>query len=364
MLSAAPKFFFGSVIHKVSVFVRGEPKDIKHLDYDTSTARRWNISSTHDDDDDENPEEDEEEVYVSACITMHHEDDIGLDAGVASFELSDLPFDSRHLQLVYIIDGRRTRTGRMDSLQERSARFLLARLCGMKGPDATAAAEKGGSGAAEEESKIRVDEEGLVYVNSKRISSPHLLRDGTAMYRGSLRGAAGRIPFIVLYKDLNGGKRHSHQMFFELTAAGLLRKPRDGVMFVDSDVMFAWPRRRDSFSKLYAGLVSRPRIGGACGEIEVWKWTKNPVTLMQYFEYKSNQFLAKTFESFFGMVTCLPGAFCMIRPQALECVLNRYLAAANSIFEKNKLDLVTFTLIRCIYHFYIGRRQNIDDTAH
>ena len=330
----------------MSVFVKGEPNNVKPLDYDTANARKWDISAPQQANESNNNNSSSSRkkkknknsiVYVSACITMHHEDDVGLDAGVASFELSDLPFESRHLQLVYIIDGRRTRTGRMDSMQERSTRFLLARLCGMKGPEATAAAE---SSSSTQQGKVRVDGEGLVYVDSKRISSPHLLRDGTAMYKGSLHASSGRIPFVVLYKDMNGGKRHSHQMFFELTAAGLLEKPRDSVMFVDSDVMFAWPRRRDSFARLYAGLVSRPRIGGACGEIEVWKWTKNPVTLMQYFEYKSNQFLAKTFESFFGMVTCLPGAFCMIRPQALECVLNRYLAEANSIFEKNKLDLV------------------------
>lgn len=60
---------------------------------------------------------------------------------------------------------------------------------------------------------------------------------------------------------------------------------------------------------------------------------------MQMFEYSSNQFLAKTAESFFGMVTCLPGAFCCVRPQALEMVANRYLATATTIFERNKLDL-------------------------
>ena len=56
-------------------------------------------------------------------------------------------------------------------------------------------------------------------------------------------------------------------------------------------------------------------------------------------QYKSNQFLAKTGESFFGMVTCLPGAFCMIRPQAMEMVLDKYLAGTVSIFDRNKLDL-------------------------
>ena len=39
------------------------------------------------------------------------------------------------------------------------------------------------------------------------------------------------------------------------------------------------------------------------------------------------------------MVTCLPGAFCMIRPQAMEMVLDKYLAGTVSIFDRNKLDL-------------------------
>jgi len=61
--------------------------------------------------------------------------------------------------------------------------------------------------------------------------------------------------------------------------------------------------------------------------------------MMQFFEYKSNQFVSKTAESWFGMCTCLPGAFSMVRPQALECILNDYLAVAKNIWETNQLDL-------------------------
>eukprot|EP01105_Mastigella_eilhardi_P015887 TRINITY_DN3638_c0_g1_i10.p2 TRINITY_DN3638_c0_g1~~TRINITY_DN3638_c0_g1_i10.p2 ORF type:complete len:347 (-),score=82.73 TRINITY_DN3638_c0_g1_i10:47-1087(-) len=119
----------------------------------------------------------------------------------------------------------------------------------------------------------------------------------------------------------------------------IIFKTARAIMFVDSDVVFTHNGDNKGMGKLYKYLTSDPDLGGAAGEIEVWRWTKNPVTITQYFEYKSNQFMAKTFENWFGMVTCLPGAFCMVRPQALEHVLSCYLQDANTIVEKNQLDL-------------------------
>lgn len=78
--------------------------------------------------------------------------------------------------------------------------------------------------------------------------------------------------------------------------------------------MFSWEKSKDNFRKLYHYLMKRDSLGGACGEvplfaysplsiqIEVLSWKKNPILLTQFFEYKSNQFLAKTAENWFGMV--------------------------------------------------------------
>jgi len=322
-LSAVPKLLFGSLLHRINVFTRGDPQlkfdDNVAVDEDTELAhrpRKWILAGDP---------TDETAILVSCCVTVHHEDEEGLDAGVGSFEGSDLPFPPSALQVVYIVDGRRDRSGRLDPAQEHSVRYLLARICGLEAQPLNAVTS--------------VDEDGVVYVKSETMAGPKLLLDGTAVYRGSMSGRRGAIPVIVLYKRVNGGKRHSHQMFLELTDNETIARPAHAVMFVDSDVKFAWPGSRLSLGRLYHGIMESRCIGGACGEIEVWKWTKNMITLMQFFEYCSNQFLAKTFESFFGMVTCLPGAFCMVRPQALEMVANKYLATATTIFEKNKLDL-------------------------
>lgn len=215
-------------------------------------------------------------VFVSACVTVHHEDEEGLSAGVYSWESTDLPFPPEALQIVFIIDGRRDRAGNLDAAQARSARFLLARLARLvdTGPDDTRRVEDATS----------VDGDGLVYVESKAVVGPVLMDDGTALYKGLVAGRAGALQYVLVYKARNGGKRHSHQLYFELCHTGVVARPRDGVLFLDSDVKFAWPGSRASLSRLYHGLVDREIIGGACGEIEVWKWMKNPITMTQYFE--------------------------------------------------------------------------------
>eukprot|EP01105_Mastigella_eilhardi_P028163 TRINITY_DN911_c0_g1_i10.p1 TRINITY_DN911_c0_g1~~TRINITY_DN911_c0_g1_i10.p1 ORF type:complete len:430 (+),score=95.38 TRINITY_DN911_c0_g1_i10:499-1788(+) len=166
--------------------------------------------------------------------------------------------------------------------------------------------------------------------------TPQLLPDGTAVYTGTLsRG----VPFAVLVKRSNHGKRHSHRLFFSYMHCGVVRRTANAILFVDSDVSFAWKGNDGGLRALYERLVAVPSVGGACGEIEVWGWTSSPIVAAQHFEYKSNQFLAKSCESWFGMVTCLPGAFCVVRPRALEHVLGHYLRPAKTVLARNQLDL-------------------------
>eukprot|EP01105_Mastigella_eilhardi_P015886 TRINITY_DN3638_c0_g1_i1.p1 TRINITY_DN3638_c0_g1~~TRINITY_DN3638_c0_g1_i1.p1 ORF type:complete len:618 (-),score=133.99 TRINITY_DN3638_c0_g1_i1:261-2114(-) len=266
---------------------------------------------------------------VSACVTVHHEDGEGLAAGVTSFEDTELPFARSLCQLVYIIDGRYTGSGKYDTIQERTTRSLLLRLYGGRRNSLPEQCVQ--LSAAYDNSLVLVDP-----ADPSRSVHPHMLPDKTAVYTGKL---SGDLPFFVLLKQQNQGKRHSHKLFFEYMQDEIIFKTARAIMFVDSDVVFTHNGDNKGMGKLYKYLTSDPDLGGAAGEIEVWRWTKNPVTITQYFEYKSNQFMAKTFENWFGMVTCLPGAFCMVRPQALEHVLSCYLQDANTIVEKNQLDL-------------------------
>eukprot|EP01105_Mastigella_eilhardi_P026523 TRINITY_DN7720_c0_g1_i1.p1 TRINITY_DN7720_c0_g1~~TRINITY_DN7720_c0_g1_i1.p1 ORF type:complete len:670 (-),score=185.65 TRINITY_DN7720_c0_g1_i1:77-2086(-) len=338
VLSALPKFIFGSLIQGFKPKQHLSPPGIQgDVENPNSLQRKvWHISASKFSCPNCKNEEvmgnqfcslcgakvyAEHPILVSACITVHHEKSHELDMGVRSFELSDLPFATQYLQLIYIIDGRLDRAGKLDTEQCESARFLLARLHGLVSDPAA----------------VYIGEDGVImFAREHHAHNPTFADDGTAIYRGRTdRGS----PFVVLLKRINAGKRHSHEVFFEYMNRGITQRTAEAVMFVDSDTLFSWHNYRRSLAKLYRSLMKNDRLGGVCGEIEVLHWRSNPVTITQYFEYKSNQFLSKTAENWFGMVTCLPGAFCMVRPQAMEQVLNEYLSQSLTLWQKNQLDL-------------------------
>ncbi|KAL7721786.1 chitin synthase [Entamoeba marina] len=330
VLSALPKFIFGSLLQKCKPHVRAPPVSKEEMK-DEEEERVWQISSEmfkcpscNCACDGQNyciscgqSVQNEHPILLSVCITVHHEDSEGVEAGIRSFEMSILPFEPKYCQLIYIIDGRRDRNMQVDYQQLETATFIICRL------------------SNKDRNLSYADDDGVIRFKDGK-NDPKILEDGMAYYEGQLESGMN---WVVLLKKKNGGKRHSHEIFFEYMDKEITRKTAKAIMFLDSDVEFAWEGNVNGIMYMYNGLLKRECIGGVCGEIEVAHWYTNPLTICQYFEYKSNQFLVKTFESWFGMVTCLPGAFCMIRPQALETVLNEYLATSTSIWEKNQLDL-------------------------
>lgn len=327
LFSAVPKFVFGSLLTRFRPHVRTAPPPPEEIE----GVRRWqltaemfkcpscggNCTGSHFCSFCGQNVFEDHPILVTACVTVHHEDWQGVNKGVRSFEISELPFEAKFMQVVYIVDGRYDRSGKLDTQQLDTMQFLVTRLHNLSRDDAAS------------------DGDGVIRFKDKS-KDPIILEDGTAMYKGKF--GAG-MDFVVLLKKTNRGKRDSHDMFFNYMDQGITAKTAKAIMFIDSDVEFAWKGNLKSLGNLYTALVKRDVLGGACGEIEVAHWYKNPLTITQYFEYKSNQFLAKTGENWFGMVTCLPGAFCMAKPQALEHVLNQYLAKSASIWEKNQLDL-------------------------
>lgn len=64
---------------------------------------------------------------------------------------------------------------------------------------------------------------------------------------------------------------------------------------------------------MLAVLKLDPSVMGLCGETRIANKGASWVTAIQVFEYFISHHLNKSFESVFGVVTCLPGCFCMYR---------------------------------------------------
>ncbi|KAF9313481.1 hypothetical protein BG003_005119 [Podila horticola] len=69
----------------------------------------------------------------------------------------------------------------------------------------------------------------------------------------------------------------------------------------------------DSLNRLVACMVNDSKVIGLCGETMVANEDRSFTTMIQVYEYYISHHLAKSFESLFGSVTCLPGCFSMYR---------------------------------------------------
>jgi cellulose synthase/poly-beta-1,6-N-acetylglucosamine synthase-like glycosyltransferase len=157
-------------------------------------------------------------------------------------------------------------------------------------------------------------------------SIPEVEKDSNAL-------AANFPPLQILYilKEKNAGKLHSHMWAFN----GIAPVCQPTYCFlIDVGTV---PAER-SIHMLYEEMEYNKNIGGCCGEITP-VISCNALHWAQSCEYKISHVLDKAFESVFGFISVLPGAFSAYRYEAIE---GRPLQKYFSSFQKKLAELGAF----------------------
>ncbi|RXK42203.1 chitin synthase [Tremella mesenterica] len=107
------------------------------------------------------------------------------------------------------------------------------------------------------------------------------------------------------------------------------------IFMVDADTTV----EKLSLNRLVAAMQHDKKIIGVCGETSISNAKQSIVTMSQVYEYFISHHLAKSFESLFGSITCLPGCFSMYRLRTPDT--HKPLFISNQIiqdYSENRVD--------------------------
>ncbi|OLY80580.1 Chitin synthase 8 [Smittium mucronatum] len=218
-----------------------------------------------------------------------------------------------------------------------------------------------------------VDSEPLSYFALGENQKQHNMAQ---IYSGLYEVSGHTVPYLLIVKcgtpsetikRGNRGKRDSqillmrffNKVFFDLpmtplelelfhqmkNVIGVEPSMYEYILMIDADTISS----RMGLSYLLSSMQNDSKIMGACGETQISNPKESWTSMLQVYEYFIAHFMAKSFESLFGTVTCLPGCFCLYRLKSnngqVPLLISNYVVSeystnkAVTLHEKNLLLL-------------------------
>jgi chitin synthase len=254
--------------------------------------------------------------YVITLVTCYTEGKDSLELTLESIACTE--YDDRHKLAVVIADGMVTGGGNSKPTPD----IVLEILCGS------------------EEEAMKRKKDARKDLQFMSVAAGHRVENRGSVYSGLYEVKGHSLPYVVIVKTGNAqeksqvgnrGKRDSQNLLFRFLhnvyggndmseleyelyhqindVLGTSPKKYEYMLMVDADTYIT----NDSLTKMVACMVSNKKLIGLCGETFVANEKDSITTMIQVYEYFISHHLAKSFESMFGSVTCLPGCFSMYR---------------------------------------------------
>ena len=144
-------------------------------------------------------------------------------------------------------------------------------------------------------------------------------------------------------------------------ASGFVQSQGQYIILIDSDSII----ENNAIAEFVKVFDSDSSIGSAAGHAKVWNSDKNFLTKCQdsWYDYEYNIF--KTYESYFGTVTCCSGCLAGYRREAIENVLSNWINDDQKCYQnrpessfpylqmkngRNRIETALFHKIDRIFH--------------
>ncbi|CAO3677614.1 unnamed protein product [Rhizopus stolonifer] len=249
------------------------------------------------------------ELYTVLLVTCYSEGEEGLRITMDS--LAETTFSNKHKIFFVIADGIITGAG-----ETRSTPDIVVSMMDL---NPTMANPKPSSYLAIADGEKQLNKakvyaghyKGVPCVAIVKCGSEEEANDPKAGNRGKRDSQLILMSFFqrVLFNDRLS--ELDYEIFWKMTwlMKGVTPDKFELVLMVDADTKVL----PDALTYMVAAMANDITIMGLCGETRIANKRSSFTTAIQVFEYYISHHYAKSFESLFGIVTCLPGCFSMYR---------------------------------------------------